>query len=270
MSSPAGLPFCVCDEQWPHQRPGAMSWPDGHRSRLVQLCVDVPAQLHDAELAFWRAATGWVDEPVDAPEFHRLVHRAESPLQLLVQRLGGDDGATRARATSTSDPGTSVPSRSDRGARRPRAPSRRRLRRHAGPGGPALLRHRQRPGPLTVGPHPSQQLVVVHRRDCRPLPQAAVHVAAGRRADRSAGVARTPNTMPAVATAARARRNQPRLSVAWRAERLDFSATTTPFFGDVAASRTSSSNGLSPRATMGRPRPGTGDSPRPRSGRGHR
>ena len=98
MSSPAGLPFCVCDEQRPHQRPGATSWSDGHRSRLVQLCVDVPAQHHDAELAFWRAATGWVDEPVDAPEFHRLVHRAESPLQLLVQRLGGDDGATRARA----------------------------------------------------------------------------------------------------------------------------------------------------------------------------
>ena len=26
------------------------------------------------------------------------MHRAESPLQLLVQRRGGDDGATRARA----------------------------------------------------------------------------------------------------------------------------------------------------------------------------
>jgi hypothetical protein len=97
MSSPAGLPFCVCDEQWPHQRPRATSWPDGHRSRLVQLCVDVPAQQHDAELAFWGAATGWEDEPVDAPEFHRLVHRAESPLQLLVQRLG-DDGTAQARA----------------------------------------------------------------------------------------------------------------------------------------------------------------------------
>ena len=29
MSSPAGLPFCICDEQWPHQRPGATSWPTG-------------------------------------------------------------------------------------------------------------------------------------------------------------------------------------------------------------------------------------------------
>jgi hypothetical protein len=98
MSSPAGLPFCVCAEPGPHRRPAAETWPGGHRSRLVQLCVDVPAQRYDAELSFWRAATGWADEPVAAPEFARLVHREQSPLQLLVQRLGGDDRATRARA----------------------------------------------------------------------------------------------------------------------------------------------------------------------------
>lgn len=98
MTSPAGLPFCVCAESWPHRRPGATTWPGGHRSRLVQLCVDVPADRYDPELEFWRSATGWADEPVDAPEFSRLVHRAGSPLQLLVQRLGQDDGGTRARA----------------------------------------------------------------------------------------------------------------------------------------------------------------------------
>src|SRR5918911_3360392 len=68
MTSPAGLPFCVCDEGWPHERPAAMQWPDGHRNRLGQLCVDVPRERHEAELAFWRGATGWADEPVDAPE----------------------------------------------------------------------------------------------------------------------------------------------------------------------------------------------------------
>jgi Glyoxalase-like domain len=65
---------------------------------LVQLCVDVPHERYEAEIAFWRAATGWADEEVDAPEFHRLVHRSESPLQLLVQRLGRDDGGSRVRA----------------------------------------------------------------------------------------------------------------------------------------------------------------------------
>jgi catechol 2,3-dioxygenase-like lactoylglutathione lyase family enzyme len=97
MASPAGLPFCVCAETWPHERPTAVAWP-GHRSRLVQLTLDVPADRYDGELEFWRAATGWADEDVDAPEFHRLVHRAESPLQLLVQRLGPDDGGRHARA----------------------------------------------------------------------------------------------------------------------------------------------------------------------------
>ena len=98
MTSPAGLPFCVCEEAWPHERPSAVAWPGGHRARLVQLCVDVPADRYDAELGFWRAATGWADQPVSSPEFSRLVHRSQSPLALLVQRLGDDDGGTHARA----------------------------------------------------------------------------------------------------------------------------------------------------------------------------
>jgi hypothetical protein len=98
MTSPGGLLFCVCGEAGPHERPAAVVRPGGHRGRLVQVCIDVPAERFDTELDFWRAATGWADEPVDAPEFTRLVHRAESPVQLLVQRLGSDDGGTRARA----------------------------------------------------------------------------------------------------------------------------------------------------------------------------
>lgn len=98
MASPAGLPFCVCGESWRHERPGSMSWPGGHRSRLVQLSIDVPSEHYEVELGFWQAATGWDNEPVRRPEFRRLVHRTESPLQLLIQRLGSDDGATQARA----------------------------------------------------------------------------------------------------------------------------------------------------------------------------
>ncbi len=98
MTSPGGLPFCVCDASWPHERPAAAVWADGHRSRLVQMTVDVPAERFASELEFWRRATGWADEAVDAAEFHRLVHRAESPLQLLVQRLGEDDPGQEARA----------------------------------------------------------------------------------------------------------------------------------------------------------------------------
>jgi hypothetical protein len=100
LTPPDGMPYVHVQtiEGPAHARPGPATWPDGHRSRVVQLCVDVPSSSYDAEVAFWRAATGWADEPVDAPEFHRLVHRASSPVQLLVQRLGPDDRADVARA----------------------------------------------------------------------------------------------------------------------------------------------------------------------------
>jgi predicted enzyme related to lactoylglutathione lyase len=98
MSSPGGLPFCVCDEGSVGPRPGPATLSDGNRTRVVQICVDVPDASYDAELAFWTAATGWADEPVDAPEYHRLVHRESSALTLLVQRLGKDDPGHRVRA----------------------------------------------------------------------------------------------------------------------------------------------------------------------------
>lgn len=98
MTSPTGLPFCVCDDSSSRRRPDAATWPGGHRSRLVQLCIDVPNGHYGTELEFWRAATGWADEPDASPEFHHLAHRTESPVQLLLQRLGNDDEGTRARA----------------------------------------------------------------------------------------------------------------------------------------------------------------------------
>jgi Glyoxalase-like domain len=111
MTSPTGLPLGICAQPSNPKRPGATGWPGRHRSRVVQLSVDVPHQRLDAELTFWGQATGWADEPVRGPDFHRLVHRAESPVQLLVQQLGRDDGATQARAhldLGTDDVGAEV------------------------------------------------------------------------------------------------------------------------------------------------------------------
>lgn len=98
MASPAGLTFCVYSASSPTERPGAATWPGGHRSRLAQVCIDVPADRFDIEFAFWRAATGWTEEALRLGEFRRLVHRPNSPLRLLLQRLGDDDGAAEARA----------------------------------------------------------------------------------------------------------------------------------------------------------------------------
>ena len=52
--SPGGLPFCVL-EAGRRQPPDPTTWPDGHRSRMVQVCIDSPVAAHDQEVAFWRA-----------------------------------------------------------------------------------------------------------------------------------------------------------------------------------------------------------------------
>ena len=71
----------------------------GHRSRLVQICIDSPPAVHDQEVAFWRAATGWRWREGSHDEFAgKLYPPTGSSVQLLFQRLGSDDPATAVRA----------------------------------------------------------------------------------------------------------------------------------------------------------------------------
>jgi hypothetical protein len=98
LTSPGGLDFCVVRELT-GPRPAPVSGPAGLRRRLVQLCLDVPPPHVDAELAFWRAALPWRAQEIDAPEFLlRLVPPPGAPAQLLLQRLGEDDGGVSTRA----------------------------------------------------------------------------------------------------------------------------------------------------------------------------
>ncbi len=97
MCSPGGLPFCLIGRR-PRNRPDPLAWGAGHQTRLVQVCVDSPADLHEAEVAFWRAATGWRWAPGDAPEFAGKLHGpVGSPIQLLFQRLGEHDPGRSTR-----------------------------------------------------------------------------------------------------------------------------------------------------------------------------
>jgi hypothetical protein len=103
LRSPGGLPFCVVAAA-AHRAPDPVTWPDGHRSRMVQVCVDSPRPVHDREVAFWRGLLGgrWVGS--DAPEFAGKWHDdAGSPLQLLFQRLDEEDGAVRAHLDHGTD-----------------------------------------------------------------------------------------------------------------------------------------------------------------------
>jgi Glyoxalase-like domain len=97
MRSPGGLPFCLVERQV-HVRPPAPEFA-GHRSRLVQICIDSPPSVHDQEVAFWRTAIGWRWRDGSHDEFAgKLYPPTGSSAQLLFQRLGLDDRATAVRA----------------------------------------------------------------------------------------------------------------------------------------------------------------------------
>jgi len=97
LRSPGGLPFCVLSARDDQALPEPVTWPGGHRTRLVQVCIDSPADRHSAEVAFWRILLGgrWVESP--AREFAGKWHDdLGSPIQLLFQRLAEPDGPVRA------------------------------------------------------------------------------------------------------------------------------------------------------------------------------
>ncbi|KQW50947.1 hypothetical protein ASC77_25140 [Nocardioides sp. Root1257] len=103
LESPGSLPFCVLAAT-DHEVPSPATWADGHRSRMVQVCIDAPRAAHDAEVAFWRDLMPgrWVQSP--AQGFAGKWHDDEgSPLQLLFQRLGETEGPVRAHLDHGTD-----------------------------------------------------------------------------------------------------------------------------------------------------------------------
>jgi len=94
--SPGGLPFCVVRAD-DHKPPPPTTWPDGHRSRMVQVCIDSPVAAHDREVAFWRDLLGERWHETGGQEFAGKWHDdAGSPIQLLFQRLEEPTGPVRA------------------------------------------------------------------------------------------------------------------------------------------------------------------------------
>ena len=93
LRSPGGLLFCLVPGR-PHRPQHPVEWPAGHRTRLVQACIDLPPELVDTEVAFWRAGLDeWRWEESVGPEFLGRLHGPEgTPVRLLFQRL--DDPTT--------------------------------------------------------------------------------------------------------------------------------------------------------------------------------
>jgi hypothetical protein len=105
LRSPAGQLLCLVRDDEPRppvpRASRATVWPDGHRSRVTHVCLDVAPEAYDAELAFWTAATGWGPGPASRPEYAFLTppdptSDTAPPLRLLLQRLEQPGEASRA------------------------------------------------------------------------------------------------------------------------------------------------------------------------------
>jgi hypothetical protein len=90
LRSPGGFPFCLTD--WDASGRPARQVRTGSRL-LDQVCVDIPVDRFDAEVAFWAGLTGWqVRGAGDDDEFVALVRPADIPVKLLLQRLDDETG----------------------------------------------------------------------------------------------------------------------------------------------------------------------------------
>ncbi|OMH34108.1 VOC family protein [Tersicoccus sp. Bi-70] len=97
LASPGGLPVCVVAGRGDRVRPDGVDVGDGLRERLVQVCIDAPADAVDTEVAFWRAAIpGRWAKSTSEGLIGKLHPGAGSTVKLLFQRLGEDTGPVRA------------------------------------------------------------------------------------------------------------------------------------------------------------------------------
>lgn len=100
LRSPGGLLFCLVPAR-SHRSQGPVA---GHRSRLVQVCIDLPGDREEAELVFWRGGLDWRWEGAVGAEFPGRLHGPDAtPIRLLFQRLGEPSGTVRAHLDLGSD-----------------------------------------------------------------------------------------------------------------------------------------------------------------------
>ncbi|MEU5874050.1 VOC family protein [Glycomyces sp. NPDC047369] len=97
LASPTGLPFCLVRHGRGQSEVPPPTARDGQASRLDQLCIDVPPEAFDRELAFWTGFTDWPRSSSDTHEFRRLLPPPGLPVHFLLQRL---DTAAPDQSTS--------------------------------------------------------------------------------------------------------------------------------------------------------------------------
>lgn len=93
MRSPGGLMFCFVAHPASRPAPPA-SLPDGTRSIIDQVCLDIPQSAFDGEADFWQSLLEWGSVGSSYAEFERLARPDDQALRVLLQRVG-DDGPVR-------------------------------------------------------------------------------------------------------------------------------------------------------------------------------
>jgi len=104
--SPSGYGLCVAAWSGATRAPLPFVAPDGSRSRLDQVCIDVAPSAHDTEVAFWSGVSGLEVVPSSRfPEFSWLRSpEGGSPVVVLFQRLGEERATAGHLDVSCSDP----------------------------------------------------------------------------------------------------------------------------------------------------------------------
>ncbi|WP_067813273.1 VOC family protein [Nocardia inohanensis] len=91
LKSPHGMTFCLTPASpSTGELAPTVTGPDGDRSRLDQVCVDIGASDHEDEVRFWTELTGWHWRQGSLPEYSRLTADPALPIGLLLQRLEED------------------------------------------------------------------------------------------------------------------------------------------------------------------------------------
>jgi hypothetical protein len=91
LETPGGVRFCLVPFGGESQRAPRIDHPVPHA--IDQLCLDVPAEYFDRDIAFWSTFTGWEPNPQVLDEFCSFAQPRVLPIRLLLQRLGGSDSA---------------------------------------------------------------------------------------------------------------------------------------------------------------------------------
>jgi predicted enzyme related to lactoylglutathione lyase len=91
LETPGGVTFCLVPFSSEAKRAPVIEDPVPHA--VDQVCVDVPAEYFDSDVAFWSALTGWKPNPQILEEFCSFAQPRSLPIRLLLQRLGANDTA---------------------------------------------------------------------------------------------------------------------------------------------------------------------------------